>query len=220
MSLTSNRTRCQQGGFALFTIIIAVIFLMAAITAMVAVSRTSATVTTDNAKPFANAILMQANNLAMGFQAMEARGSLAANITYDNVATTGLLNPSAGGLSPQIPPAKAFTSGATQQFWVYKGANVKVKGVGVDANGDYAFALVGLDTSICQEINRALTNSTTIPASTLASTVFVLGTTVITAPTDATVADMSGVAAVSGALQVCVSTTDSKNVFYVVAEPQ
>lgn len=251
----------HQRGFAILSIVLMAVVLLGVVTAVVSMSRSSAMSQTDVARPYASGVIAQGNNLALAFQRMEANGVLPANITYGacttnpcsasptTVAANDLLNPSNVSLTMQTPPDKAFNTAATaaKKFWFYKstatgaasGAGVvKVPGVGTtDAttgSNDFVFVLTDLDQTVCQEINRYLTNSTTIPLAATAGATLANFQGGATAPllasaqgaTDGSPATVDMTAAgstvPSGQMQGCVATSDSpaKYVYYVVAEPR
>jgi type II secretory pathway pseudopilin PulG len=224
----------RTGGFALLTLVILTIALIAILSAMVAMSRSNTQSSVDFAGAYASAVIMQGNTLADTFQKMEANDFLPANISYGSVTgANDMTNPSNVSLSPQVPPTAAFTATAANRCWIYKATTtpttnglplLKIMGVGIDANADYAFILADLDQTVCQKINQQLTGSTTIPASTKPLSAFV-GAATIAAPYDngaGTAVDLSTVSSVSKLMQACVATNDATPayVYYVVVEPQ
>lgn len=212
----------QQSGFAVFTMLMIVITLLGILTAVVSTSRTSASSYGDAQKTLAMGVIGQGNALVVGFQAMEGRGTSPSSITFDNAATTGLLNPIDGGSSIQTPPFQAFAPGSALPFWVYKGQNVRVNSVGSSGVSEYAFVLRGLTQAACQQINNRLYGSTVIPASGLMATTWVPNSTLITSPTETTSVNIEAVAGVARWMVGCVSSSDGapEYIYFVVAEPQ
>lgn len=222
----------QQSGFSVLTLLIAAVAIFGVLTAAVSMSRSGASVTGDSMKPIASALITQGNNLATAFQSATARGIDASAVTYDS-GTYGLLNPSNTGLAPQVPPAQAFSASyASSKLWVYEGTvasgtttpTIKVRGVGVEGNADYVFAVAGLSKAVCSEINKQLgfaPNSGTDYSEVFSAAV---ATGNLTTPA---AIDLTGTAvtasgtgnAFSGHMQSCLKgSTDY--FFYVVVQPQ
>jgi len=234
--------RKSQSGLAILTILLLIVMLLGAISAVVAISRTNPN-TTDNARPYASAVLMQSNNFAYTFQQMVAHGLNPTSITYDSDPTYGMLNVTVGGLTPQLPPSQAFssTSVAALQAWVYRkgglntagtqGIGLKIKNIGTGTStastpGNYAVVLTNLDKTVCQEINRFLFNSITIPASGKNASDFLGSVTagnIGTSASDTTTnTDVTAATVLTNYMQACVSTGDSpvQYVYYSVIEAQ
>lgn len=217
----------KQQGFSILTLLIAAVAIFGILSAVVSMSRSGATVSSDSVRPISAAIVTQGNNLATAFTSAVSRGISDSSVTYGNsVATPGtndLLNPSNTGFAMQTVPVQAFASGAAYPFWMYRGNMLSVSSVGTGtvagSGGDYAFVVADLTQTVCQEINRSLTNSTTIPASGLANIAAVIGggTPALATPYSTST---TGLISNSLGLQGCMSTTDNKYFYYVVVEAQ
>jgi hypothetical protein len=187
---TNLRYQC---GFAILSLVLTAIVLLAVVSAVVAVSRTGTSSAADMARPYASAVITQGNNLALAFQRFESNGTLPTYITYGactnsscspaTPAANDVLNISNTSLTLQTPPDKAFSGTATaaKKIWIFKSSTVatasgstagagqlKVPGVGNSGTADFAFVLTDLDQTVCQDINLYLTNSTTIPVAATA----------------------------------------------------
>jgi hypothetical protein len=199
----------NERGFAVGAILLAVVLMSVVAAAMVLGNRGPSGSAGDHAsKVNAATIIQQGTNLRMGFDVMQARGIAPASVTFDATANTGLFNPNAGGAQPQTAPASAQTTVAA---WAYHSA--KIVGVGTTAGVDYVVALGKLRDTVCTQINLALYNSATIPASGVASAAWTTGSTL----------DLSaGVTGIDNRPEGCVSTTGGTddNVYYTVTAAQ
>ncbi len=190
----SNPPFRRQGGFAILYVVIATVALLGVVAAVTAGSRTSVTNPTDQVRAIASGVIQEGNNMALVYQAAEAKKSsmLPTFITYGSctaascqttpvVAANDLLNTANASLSLQTPPPAAFVSTATKKYWIYKstasGATPTVAGAGAlnvpgvgSSAADFAFVLTELDQGVCQQINTLLYGSTsTIPTLTSAA---------------------------------------------------
>jgi len=151
-----------------------------------------------------------------GFDSVILNGTTAANLTFDSTAATGVFNPSSGGASPQtLDPTLLARTGALDGYWVYRGNDVTMKGVGTVA-ADYTMMVSGLKKSICQQLNNTLhgTSLATNPTSLGALDAAVIGAPTVNTPSVAAVSgnsvafDLSAVgAATTGWLNGCYATT-------------
>jgi hypothetical protein len=214
----------NQQGIAFFTMLLAAIFIVGAIAAVFVNSGSlSSSSTGQDIQVSAAGIINQGSSLVEAFQNMEAKNVSASAITYDSTTATGLFTPGTGSTSYQRSNPSVFAASVPdmRKAWVYKSNNMKIQGIGIDANGDYAFVLRGLTLKVCQYIDNYLFKSTTIPAAGVAAAVFVAdsaddSTTLIT---DATAVDLSATVALNRKSSACVVTTDGEYVYYTVAEP-
>jgi hypothetical protein len=218
-----------QRGFAIITIVLTAAVLLGVLGTVLALSRGSAD-SSVTAASYGSAIISQGQNLVLAFHRMEDHLIPATDISYGNAATgiTDLQNLAVVSLSPQTPPAQAFSTG-TAGAWILKSTassdaitttagtgTIVVDGIGTAA-ADYAFVLGGLSKAVCQEINRQASGNTVIPVSGAGG-----NSATWTTPATAVTAVMTTVAGITGVMQGCVATTDAtvQYVYYVVAEPQ
>jgi hypothetical protein len=217
----------KQKGIAIFSVILAIVFIMGAIAAVfVSSSSLSGSSSGQNFKVMASGVVNQGVTLVSAFQNMEAKGNSASAITYDMNTVTGLFNPTVGSTSYQRPSASYFSGApvavpSVRQSWVYKGSLLTANNVGTAAAETSAFVLRGLALKVCQEINTYLYQSPTIPASAKTAALFVAdaATDAVTPITDVSALDLSGVAAINRWSSGCVSTTEGEYVYFTVAEP-
>ncbi|MBZ0158350.1 MAG: hypothetical protein K8I29_19305 [Alphaproteobacteria bacterium] len=159
----------------------------------------------------ATSVIEQGATFRLGFETIVANGVASSSVTFNTNSSTGLLNPSLSGISQQYPDKTLLAT--TTNTWVYKvdGSNnpvVKVQGIGVDASADYMVILPDLTQAACQNINQAITGSTSIPAPAAG--------TLAAWSTAATAIDLSADAAINKLSEACVQTTDTKYVYYKV----
>ncbi|MFO0753550.1 MAG: hypothetical protein U0411_09535 [Thermodesulfovibrionales bacterium] len=159
----------------------------------------------------AASVIEQGATFRLGFETITAGGVPASSVTFDTNSGTGLLNPSLSGISQQYPDKTLLA--ASTNTWVYKadGSNnavVRIQGIGVDASADYVVVLPDLTQAACQNINQALTGSTSIPAPAAG--------TLAAWSTSAAAIDLSADAAANRLSEACVQTTDTKYVYYKV----
>ena len=199
----------NERGFAVGAILLAVVLMSVVAAAMVLGNRGPSGGAGDHASKVNGAtIIQQGTNLRMGFDVMTARGISPGSITFDAVANTGLFNPSAGGAQVQTAPATAQTAASP---WVYHSG--KIVGVGTTAGIDYMVVLGKLRDTVCAQINLALYNSATIPAS---------GATYAAWSTGAALDLSAGISGIDNRPEGCVSTTGGAddNVYYTVTAAQ
>ena len=202
--------RKNQSGFAIGAILMAIVLLAAVAGAIALGGRNRSSNSSDqSAVVTAATVVQEANNLRAGFDVMLARGTTLSTITFDNAATTGLLNPTTGGAELQTLPAAATS---TNETWQYKNGTVKIVGIGTDAGGDYVVIVSSVKDTVCQQIMKSLYNTTTLPASGIAASAWRGSSVDLTA----------GVSGIDNRPSGCVTTTDGadKNVFYSVMAAQ
>lgn len=216
----------KQQGFSILTLLIAAVAIFGILSAIVSLSRSGATVSSDSLKPLASAIITQGTNLATAYQSATSRGIANTDIAYD-ATTNGLLNPANTGLSPQTPPSNAFTTPTTPGAWVYKGKGLTGNTVGTSAV-DYGFVLGGLSAGVCAEINKQLGVSSSVSTDVLSDAYVASGVASAATTATATTIDLSAVAAATnfkpaftGLMQGCIKgTSGSTHYFYfVIIEP-
>ncbi|MBV5333079.1 hypothetical protein JZU54_05940 [bacterium] len=162
-------------------------------------------------------MLVSGGYINTGFDAVTLSGQLPAAVTFDTVALTGIFNPTSGGAAQQsVDPTILARSSAIDGYWVYRGDNVTMKGVGVAGTSDYTMMVSGLKQSICQQINYALhgTSLLTAPVSLAAADAAIIGAPTAATPSIAPVTangvvfDLSAVAlAATGWMNGCYATT-------------
>lgn len=110
-------------------------------------------------------VLDQARNLRMGIEAMTNRGIPISAITFDTSGTSGLFNPSNGGIETQPPLTYPTyirdTNSPTNWVWKVDGSGnpvVKINGLGIDANPDYVLIMPDLSYEACKGVNQLLFN--------------------------------------------------------------
>lgn len=222
----------RERGFAILTVVVATLTIVMALTATVALSRTGVSPTSGVTRSHALAVIAQGDNLAMAFQRMMMLPLHPREIMYYTTNGSGardMFNPNLVSFTKQVPPDKAFASTAPRRFWMYKatttpandpgGPNLKVPGIGTTAGFEYAFILPDLDVSVCQEINRALYNTSAIDVAGSESLSSLMAGTDVAPTANINANDLAGVT--SGRMQACVATNDDprRYVYYVVVEP-
>lgn len=200
----------NQAGFAIGTILL-IVALIAVISGAIALASRSTNTSTaeQSAKVLASTVVQQGTTMRGGFEKMMVSGLSIATVTFDTTAATGLFNPTDGGAVQQFPPAESLLTTTNQ--WVYKvdgssNAVVKLKGIGVTATEDYMIALADLKQAVCEQINKLLYGSTTVPTLSVGAAA--------DWNTAVTTLDLSADNAVDKKPEQCVKTTDSKYVFY------
>ncbi len=180
MSKTINR----QSGFAIGTILLAVILIAAIVSAIAIASRgTTSQSNREGARVQASTLMQQGTNLKNGFDRMIGGGVTGAEIVMSDAdangadgdgnteATAGystgtncddddpcLFDPTAGGASAQNPPGQALiapaTAGVRYQLHNYTIVGSGGGAVGTAAGVDRAIILSGIRRDVCQQINR------------------------------------------------------------------
>ena len=164
--------------------------------------------------------LSQVGYIATGFDAVLLNGTAASAVTYDTAATTGVFNPTSGGVSPQALDPSLFLPAASltaqQGFLIYRGNAVILDLVGTAA-GDYTAVAAGLKLSSCQQINNTLHGTTTVPSLTTTTSAALTGATAtVSNPVDtATATDLLAAAGASVPRRMngCYATTDGTPVY-------
>lgn len=200
----------NAGGFAgvVFLVIALIAVVMAAIAIM---SRGSSSGLPDqNGKAYASVLLKQAADLRGGFDRMLIDNKTASLITFDSAANTGLFDPTGDVVYAlqQTPPAGLMVSG-TPAFNYHK--LVKLPGIGITANDDYAFVVGDISSVACQQINKTLySDATTLAPGT--STGSLSDWT-----TGAAIDDSGATTRYVDRPEGCVVTSDAKYVYYKAA---
>ena len=135
-------------------------------------------------------LLTSAGYVTTGFDAVTLGGTTPAQVTFDTTAVTGVFNPTSGGATQQnIEPTLFARSSAIDGYWVYRGNDLTMKGVGVAGTADYTMMLSGLKLSVCQQINFMLHNTplTTAPVSLAALDAAIVGAPTATSPSVAAI---------------------------------
>jgi hypothetical protein len=166
------------------------------------------------------ALVTSGGYINTGFDAVTMGGTTADKVTFDVTALTGVFNPTSGGAAPQtLDPTLFARATAIDGYWVYRGNDITMKGVGVAATPDYTMLVSGLKLSVCQQINNTLhgTALTTTPISLAALDALIIGAPTAAAPSVATISanavvfDHSAVAgltaAYNGWMNGCYATT-------------
>lgn len=108
----------------------------------------------------ASALLTSAGYINTGFDAVTLGGITPAALTFDS-ETTGIFNPTTGGVSPQPLDPSVFESiGGLFGYWIYRGNDLRLNDVGTSlaatASNDYTVIALGIKESICRQINNTL----------------------------------------------------------------
>jgi len=102
-------------------------------------------------------MLASAGYISTGFDAVTLAGTTPANVTFDTTAVTGIFNPSSGGATVQnLDPTLFGRALTTDGYWIYRGSDIRLYGVGTHTTGDYTVLAAGLKLSACQQINTTL----------------------------------------------------------------
>jgi hypothetical protein len=163
-----------------------------------------------------SALVTSGGFINTGFDAVTLGGTAAPTVTFDT-GTNGVFNPTTGGASQQtLDPTLFARSSAIDGYWVYRGNDIIMKGVGVAATPDYTMLVSGLKLSVCQQINNTLHGTTlaTNPVSLAVTDASIVGAPTAIAPSVASVTanalafDISAVAAAAtGWMNGCYATT-------------
>lgn len=211
----------QQTGFIQAALLFG-IALMTAVLGGFALANRSPTSQTDveQAKVNASVILKQASDLRDGVARYSSDfGSTAVldTLNFSTTANVGLFDANARYASPQIMPTTAFAQGeptailpptalSAGHWYINK---VTPGNSLATVTPDPMVVLPGLRQDVCARVNTLLYGSNAIPAATTALSVW-----------KAAAADggISGVAALAGWPEGCISTTDTKYVYFKVVQ--
>jgi hypothetical protein len=222
---TGIQSPSRQKGFSLLTGFILSIIMFGTLAFFLAgqgISSGFGTTYSNTAK--VSGLLVSGGYINTGFDAVTLGGTTPANVTFNTALQTGIFNPTSGGASPQSLDPTLFqlrNAGAmatTDGYWIYRGGDVKLQGIGVSATADYTMMVSGLKLSICQQINTTLhgTLLTTNPSTLTAfddATLF--GAPTATVPTITGLgADLSGLGT-SGWMNGCYATATAGNYVYI-----
>lgn len=207
----------KQKGFSLLTGFILVIILFGSLAFFLVgqgINTGFATKYTNTAK--ASSLLTSAGYINTGFNAITLAGEAPENVTFDSAANTGVFNPTAGGATLQSvdPELLARKTTNVDGIWIYRGNDVRMKGVGDTSNTpDFTMMVSGLKKAICQQINYTLhgTALTTNPVSLGGADAAIFGTPTVSSgvgTTSSLALDLDAVVAVpSGRMSGCYATT-------------
>jgi len=177
----------------------------------------------------ASSLLTSAGYINTGFDAVVLGGGSPSQVTFDT-GTYGIFNPTTGGTSQQtLDPSLFIDTTGYDGYWIYRGSNVRLQGVGttVAGNGaaglatnEYTVMAAGLKQSVCQQINymlHATAITATFPAGqTLAENAAALigpNSVTVTAPSSlVTPVDLTA-EGVSGWTAGCYKTADGLYVY-------
>jgi Flp pilus assembly protein TadG len=217
----------QQAGFAILTMILLAVALIAVIGGVIAASRSNASSTSDQStKLLASSVIDEANNISTGVSIMLSKGTSMTQITDsstdDGTASLfGVYNPTVGGSTTQTPATGSTTNTTTK--WVMKIDSTKstdatrpvltASGVGTAA-ADYTVALANISLGVCQQIN-VITHG--LLASATPDAVTTGATADFTTAANAIVTDPVKHA---GWNNGCVKTTDGQYAYFEVVKPQ
>lgn len=166
-----------------------------------------------------SALIASGGYINTGFDAVTMGGTVPSAVTFDTTAITGIFNPTSGGASQQtLDPTLFGRTTAIDGYWVYRGSDVKLQGVGIAANADYTMMVSGLKLSICQQINNTLhgTALATVPSTLTAFTDgLLIGAPTAASPTVTGVgADLSALGT-SGWMNGCYQSATAGNYVYI-----
>ena len=161
----------NQGGFSILTGFILAIVMFGSLGFFLSgrgISTTFGATYSNMSK--VSGIMASAGSIATGFDAVMLNGQPASAVTFNTVANTGIFNPTAGGAAQQALDPSMFvlrnagTMAVTDGYWIYRGGQIKLNGVGTNA-AEYTMIISGLKESICTQINHTLygTDLTTAP---------------------------------------------------------
>jgi hypothetical protein len=163
-------------------------------------------------------MLASGGYISTGFDAVTLAGTSPASVTFDTTATTGIFNPTSGGAAVQpLDPTLFSRTNTTDGYWIYRGSDVKLQGVGVGANADYTMMVSGLKLAVCQQINYTLHGTTlaTVPSALGIADATLFGAPTAAVPTVTSLAvDLTAVG-VSGWANGCYSTSTGSNYVYI-----
>jgi hypothetical protein len=217
---TRTQSSFKQRGFSLLTGFILAIIMFGSLAFFLAgqgINSGFGTTYSNTAK--VSGLVTSGGFINTGFDAVTMGGTTADKVTFDTTALTGVFNPTSGGSSQQsLDPALFARTGLAgiDGYWVYRGNDITMKGVGVALTPDYTMLVSGLKKSVCQQINNTLHGAllTDAPVSLAKTDAQVIGLPAVTSPSVASVTsnalpfDLSAVAAATtGWSNGCYATT-------------
>lgn len=206
----------KQKGIAILPLLLMAVIIGGALVAWTATSRANTSGAQDsNNKVMGASVIDQGKSLEMVVSNYLTNGVTATALTFDTTANGGVFNPNDGVTKPSVNGNLLASSTAPDGIWVYNKV-FKANGIGTAAGVDYIATVSGLKQGTCQKINEILYNSTTVPAAGVATSAFTGGATAAAPTSTSTAADLSAVAGVANWTAGCVSTTDSKYVYFHV----
>lgn len=116
----------------------------------------------ESAKVFSSVLLKQSAEYRDAYNRYIFDGGIAANMTFDTAATTGLFNNIKQYGVQQDPPVKAFT---TPSLWQYNNSAV-VTGIGT-GSADSIVYVTGLIKEVCEQLNTQMYGVITVPVETV-----------------------------------------------------
>jgi hypothetical protein len=166
-------------------------------------------------------LLISAGYINTGFDAVTLAGASPTQVTFDTTATYGVFNPTSGGAAFQsLDPSLFVRQNPTDGYWIYRGSDITLRGVGVAANPDYTMLVSGLKLAVCQQINNTLhgVSLNTAPITLTAITDALLFGNTVTSSTPTVTGlsvDLSGIGTVanSGWSNGCYMTTTNNYVY-------
>ena len=207
----------KQAGFIQAALLFGIALMTAVLGGFALANRSPTSQTdTEQAKVNASVILKQASDLRDGvarFASDFGASSVVGTLDFSSTASQGLFDPAARYASPQIMPTTAFAAGedvtikpptATSAGHWYINKVTPGNALG-SATVDPMVILPGLRQDVCGRVNTLLYGAPTIPAAGTDLSVWT------TATVDGAI---SGVAGVAGWPEGCISTSDSKYVYF------
>ena len=205
----------RQAGFIQAALLFGIALMTAVLGGFALANRSPTSQTdTEQAKVNASVILKQASDLRDGVArySSDFGSSSIGAMTFSNTGPQGLFDPVARYASPQIMPSSAFNTGEDIEIkapdtlvaghWYLNKATI---GSGLaTGSADPMVILPGLREDVCGRVNTLLYGSPTIYASTADLDDWIGGTD----------GGISGVADIAGWPEGCVSTADSKWVYF------
>ncbi len=173
---TRIHTASSQKGFSLLTGFILVIIMFGALAYFLAGQGINASFGSSYSNTTkVSGLLTSAGYINTGFDSITLAGQDPTQVTFDTQATTGLFNPTAGGATLQTLDPTLFVSTSTpatslaaatgvRGYWIYRGNDVTLNGVGVLATADYTMMASGLKQAVCSQINTAIHGVAAIPS--------------------------------------------------------
>lgn len=212
--LARRSTRLRIGrrhvrGMAIAIIITAVALAVLIGVALTLAARAGASTSEANHQAAVATILLeQAATIKTALEATQAKNEGYFNLldlTYNRSdrSEEGIYHPVDGMTVPQNPPGEAFTTGTGS--WAFYPSNgrsaytIYLNGVGTANGTDSVIVLSGLTQGVCQQIDKLLLGSPTIPATSVAVNFSNAST------------DLRGEASLNGLYEVCFK--DSNNLY-------
>lgn len=203
------KSRHSVHGMAIAVIITAVALAVLIGVALTLAARAGASMSESNHQAVVATILLeQAATIKTALEGTQAKNEGYFNLldlssNRNDRSEEGVYHPVDGMTAPQNPPGEAFTAGTGN--WAFYPSNgrsaytIYLNGVGTASGTDSVIVLSGLTQGVCQQINKLVTGSITIPATSVAVN-FSNATT-----------DLRGEASLSGLYEICFK--DSNNLY-------